>query len=121
MRLLLSWLLSAAALLLVGQIVPGVHISGLGSALLAVIVIGLVNATIGLLLKILTFPLTLVTLGLFWWVVNGLMLWFASGFVPGFQVDSFGSAFLGAIVLALLNVVVHGLLRRTDRARADRS
>ena len=93
MRVLLNWLLSAVAIWLVAQIVPGFHISGLASALIAVVVIGLVNATLGLLLKIVTFPLTIVTLGIFWWVINGLMLWVASMFVPGFAITSFGSAF----------------------------
>jgi putative membrane protein len=116
MRLLLNWLLSAVALWLVSQIVPGFQISGLGSALIAVAVIGLVNATLGILLKILTFPLTVVTLGIFWWVINALMLWVASSFVPGFVITSFGSAFVGAIVLALVNMLFHWILRRRDLA-----
>jgi putative membrane protein len=114
MRILLNWLLSAVALWLVSQIVPGFYLSGLGSALFAVLVIGLVNATLGILLKILTLPLTVVTLGVFWWVINALMLWVASRFVPGFVITSFGSAFIGAIVLALVNMVLHWALTRRD-------
>ena len=114
MRILLNWLVSALALWLVAQIVPGFQINGLGSALIAVVVIGLVNATLGILLKIVTFPLTIVTLGIFWWVINGLMIWVASTFVPGFVIASFGSAFLGAIVLALVNMVFHWALSRRD-------
>jgi putative membrane protein len=114
MRVLLNWLLSAVALWVVSQIVPGFQISGLGSALIAVVVIGLVNATLGILLKVLTFPLTVVTLGVFWWVINALMLWVASSFVPGFAITSFGSAFVGAIVLALVNMLFHWALRRRD-------
>jgi putative membrane protein len=116
MRVLLNWLLSAVALWLVAQIVPGFQINGLGSALIAVAVIGLVNATLGILLKILTFPLTVVTLGIFWWVINALMLWVASSFVPGFVITGFGSAFVGAIVLALVNMLFHWILRRRDLA-----
>ena len=112
MRILLNWLVSALALWLVSQIVPGFHVSGLGSALIAVVVIGLVNATLGILLKILTFPLTIVTLGIFWWVINALMLWVASSFVPGFVITSFGSAFIGAIVLALVSMLFHSVLQR---------
>ena len=118
LRLLLNWLLSALGLLVVAHLVPGFEISGLASALIAVIVIGLVNATLGLLLKILTFPLTLLTLGIFWWIINALMLWFASSFVPGFAIASFGSALLGAIVLALLNVLFHTLLPKRGDGRA---
>jgi putative membrane protein len=116
MRIVLNWIVSAAALWVVSQIVPGFQISGLGSALVAVVVIGLINATLGILLKILTFPLTIVTLGIFWWVINGLMLWVASSFVPGFVITSFGSAFLGAIVLALVNMLFHWILRKRDLA-----
>jgi len=120
MRTLLNWLLSALALWLVSQIVPGFHVSGLGSALFAVLVIGLVNATLGLLLKILTFPLTVVTLGVFWWVINALMLWVASSLVPGFVITSFGSALLGAIVLALVNMLFHWMLPRRELPEARR-
>src|SRR5213594_1389438 len=86
MRLLLNWLLSAAALLIVAHVVPGFIISGLVAALVAAVVIGFVNATLGLVLKVITFPLTLITLGLFWFVINALMLLLASAVVPGFQV-----------------------------------
>jgi putative membrane protein len=114
MRMLLNWLISAVALWLVSQIVPGFHVSGLGSALFAVVVIGLVNATLGMLLKVLTFPLTVVTLGVFWWVINALMLWVASSFVPGFVITGFGSAFLGAIVLALVNMFFQWALSKRE-------
>ena len=78
MRLLLNWLLSAIGLLIVSYFMPGFHVSGFGAALLAALVIGLVNATLGLFLKIITLPLTILTLGIFWWVINALMLLFAS-------------------------------------------
>ena len=105
MKLLLNWILSAVALLIVANLVSGFHLSGIASALFAVIVIGFVNATLGFLLKILTFPLTLVTFGIFWIVINALMLELASAFVPGFVIDGFGPAFIGAIVLSLVNIV----------------
>ena len=78
MRLLLNWLLSAISLLVVSKFVPGFYVRGFTAALIAALVIGLVNATLGLFLKLITLPLTLLTLGLFWWVINALMLMFAS-------------------------------------------
>jgi putative membrane protein len=110
MRLLLNWVLSALAVWIVAQLVPGVHVSGAVAALIAALAIGFINATIGLLLKIITFPLTLVTLGLFWFVINALMLKLASALVPGFQVRGFGAAFIGAIVLSLVNLLLKSIV-----------
>ena len=106
-RLLLNWLLSALALLLVALVVPGFEVESFGSAMWAAVVIGLLNMTIGWLLQILALPLTILTLGLFYFVVNGIILYLASAFVPGFRIRSFFAAFLGALVLTL----VHYLLR----------
>jgi putative membrane protein len=110
MRLLLNWLLSAVALLVVSFLVPGFHVEGFKSALIAAVVIGLINASLGLLLKLITLPLTILTLGVFWWVVNALMLMLASALLtPGFRVEGFLWAFLGAIVLSLVNVILRKL------------
>ena len=108
--LLLHWLISTASLLIVTYIIPGIQVRGLGTALIAAIVIGLINATLGLVLKVLTFPLTLLTLGLFWFVINALMLQLASFLVPGFFVSGFWSAFFGAIVLSLVNMALRSLI-----------
>jgi putative membrane protein len=105
LRLLLQWIVNAIALLIVSKIVPGFQIATLGAALIAVIVIGLLNATLGLLLKIITLPLGILTLGIFFLVINALILKLSSGLVPGFRVNTFGAAFIGAIVLALLQMV----------------
>jgi putative membrane protein len=111
MRLLLIWFLSALAVWIVAHLLPGFHVSGFGAALIAALVIGFINATIGLLLKILTFPLTLVTLGVFWFVINALMLELASALLsPGFSVRSFGAAFIGAILLSLVNMMLKWLV-----------
>ncbi len=111
MRLLLNWLLSALAMWIVAHVVPGIYVSGFVAALIAALVIGFINATVGLLLKILTFPLTLVTLGLFWLVINALMLKLASALLsPGFQVRGFLAAFLGAILLSLVNMMLKWLV-----------
>lgn len=111
MRLLLNWVLSALAVWIVAHVVPGFYVSGFVAALVAALVIGFINATVGLLLKILTFPLTLVTLGLFWLVINALMLELASALLsPGFQIRGFLAAFLGAILLSLVNMMLKWLV-----------
>jgi putative membrane protein len=110
MRLLLNWVLSAVAVWIVAQLVPGIHVNGPVAALIAALAIGFINATIGALLKILTFPLTLLTLGLFWFVINALMLELASAVVPGFQVRGFFAAFVGAIVLSLVNLLLKAIV-----------
>ncbi|MBI4459297.1 MAG: phage holin family protein [Acidobacteria bacterium] len=109
-QLLLNWLLSALSLLIVAHVVRGFEVSGFFTALLAAIVIGLVNSTIGFFLKIVTFPLTILTLGLFWLVINALMLELASWLVPGFAVRGFWSAFFGAIILSLVNLFLKFLI-----------
>ena len=114
LRLLFRWLLSAVLLLVVARFVPGFHVSGFGSALIAALVIGLVNATVGTLLKILTFPLTIFTLGLFILVINALMLMLASKLVLGFQVSGFAAAFWGALLLALLHMLIRWLTPRRE-------
>lgn len=116
MRLLLHWIVSALAVWIVAHVVPGISVSGAGAALIAAAVIGLVNATLGLVLKILTFPLTLVTLGLFWFVINALMLEVASAFVRGFQVRGFGAAFLGAILLSIVSSLLQWIVMPRRKA-----
>jgi putative membrane protein len=108
--LLLHWLVSTLSLLIVAYMFPGISLGGLGAAILAPIVIGLMNATLGIVLKILTLPLTLLTLGLFWLIINALMLQLAAFLVPGFYVAGFWSAFFGAIVLSLVNMMLRSLL-----------
>ncbi|HET9697542.1 MAG TPA: phage holin family protein [Terriglobales bacterium] len=116
MRMLVHWLLNAVALLIVTYVVPGFHVSGIVAALIAALVIGLLNATLGLFLKVITFPLTVVTLGIFWFVVNAIVLKLASMFVPGFTIIGFLPAFLGAIVLAIINLVVRWIMPRREEA-----
>jgi putative membrane protein len=111
MALLVQWLLYAVALLVVSKIVPGFHVDGLWPALIASLVIGLLNATVGLVLKIVTFPISILTLGLFLLVINGLMILLASNIVRGFQVRGFVPAFFGAIVLALLGMLIKAVMK----------
>ena len=110
LRLFMHWLLSAVCLLLVARIVPGIFVSGLGTALIAAVVIGLVNGTLGVLLKLVTFPLSVLTFGIFWLVINALMLKFAALFVPGFEVRGFLPAFWGGVILSFLNLIVRYFL-----------
>ncbi|HET9409150.1 MAG TPA: phage holin family protein [Candidatus Sulfotelmatobacter sp.] len=115
MRLLLNWVLSGLAVWIVAHVVRGFYVEGFVAALVAALVIGFINATIGLLLKILTFPLTLLTLGVFWLIINALMLELASAILsPGFQVRGFFSAFIGAILLSLVNMMLRWLVRPTE-------
>lgn len=110
MRLLIHWVLTALAIWIVSQFVHGFSVSGPMAALIAAVVIGFVNATLGFFLKIVTFPLTVLTLGLFWLVINAVMIELAAALVPGFRVASFGAAFWGAIVLSLVNMALKWLV-----------
>ncbi len=108
--LVVAWLISAVSLLIVGHIIPGFEVQSFGSALIAAVIIGLINATIGLFLKIVTIPLSILTFGIFLLVINALMLMFASSILSGFTVTGFWAAFFGAIVLAIVNMIIRGLL-----------
>src|ERR1700686_2650826 len=110
MRILLHWVLSALAVWIVANVVPGIHVSGPVAALIAAAAIGLANATIGFILKILTFPLTVLTLGLFWFVINALMLELAAAFVREFYVRDFTSAFIGAVLLSIVSSILQWLV-----------
>lgn len=110
MRMLVSWILNAIAVWIVAHLVRGISVEGPTAALIAALVIGLINATLGVLLKIVTFPLTILTLGVFWFVINALMLELASWFVRGFHVSGFGAAFIGAILLSIVNMLLKWLV-----------
>jgi putative membrane protein len=105
LRLFLHWILNAVVLLVISHIVDGFVISGFVSALIAVIVIGLLNATLGLFLKIITLPIGILTFGLFFLFINAVILMFSSKFVPGFAVMTWKAAFLGALALAVIHLL----------------
>jgi putative membrane protein len=111
LKLLLNWILSALALLVVSHLVGGFYVGSITAALIAAFVIGFVNATLGLILKIITFPLTLLTFGIFWFVINAVMLELAASFVPGFVITGFMPAFIGAIALSLVNLIFRFLAK----------
>lgn len=103
MEFLIHILVNAALLFLVGRLVSGIDVRDGKAALFGAVVLGLANASVGKLLVLLTLPITFLTLGLFMLVINALMLMLAAAFVDGFEIDDFGSAFIGAIAFALMN------------------
>jgi putative membrane protein len=106
MRWLLHWIVNALVLLGVSRLVSGFHIRSFGSALFAVVIIAIVNATLGLFLKVMTFPLSLLTLGLFIFVIDAFVLWLSSKLVPGFTITGFGPALIASVVLALIQMLL---------------
>jgi putative membrane protein len=109
-HILVSWFVSALAVWLVAQMIPGIEVRGFGAALVATVVIAVVNATIGTVLKFLFFPATLLTLGLFLLVLNALLLKLAAAFTPGFAVRGFLPAFFGSIVLTIVTWALRHLV-----------
>jgi len=109
-NLLLVWLINALALLALPYVVPSVQVESFATALVAALLLGLVNTLIRPLLVLLTLPVTLVTLGLFVFVINALLFWFVASFVKGFAVAGFWSAFFGAIVYATISWAVSSLV-----------
>ena len=115
MRWILHWLATAASLAIVVYVVPGFHVDSVAALLIAALLLGIVNATIGLFLKVVTFPLVILTFGVFWFVINAFMIEIVGNLVKGFSVRSFGSAFVGAIVLSVVNTIVKWLMPRREQ------
>lgn len=111
MRLLIAWLVNSLALVGVAYLMPGVSVASLGTALVAGLVLGLVNAVIRPILVLLTLPATLLTLGLFIFVLNGLLFWMVGSFVDGFHVAGFWSGVFGAIVFSLISWILSAFLQ----------
>lgn len=109
MTLLLKWVVLALSIMFVGWIIPGISISSFFSALIASIVIALVNIFIKPVLIFLTLPINILTLGLFILVINAVLFMFVAYLVPGVEIDGFWSAFLGAIVLSILAIAISSL------------
>ena len=112
MKIVVRWLLLAAALLLVATIYPGVQLTGFGSAMVAALVLGLLNALLRPVLVLLTLPVTMLTLGLFLFVINALMFYFAASLLDGFQVTGFVGALIGSILYSLCGLVIDAALER---------
>jgi putative membrane protein len=111
MRLILTWLLAACALLVVAYLFPGVQVQSFSSALIAAFVIGLFNMILRPILVVLTLPVTVVTLGLFLFVINALMFWAAASLMDGFAVSGFWAALLGSLIYSALMLVVDAALK----------
>ena len=118
MKILVRWLLLAAALLLVANLNLGVTLQGFRSALVAALVLGLFNALLRPVLVLLTLPVTLVTLGLFLFVINALMFYFAAQVLDGFGVTGFGAALLGSLIYSACGIVIDAALERLFERRA---
>ena len=112
MKIIVRWLLLAAALLLVANIDSGVSVAGFQAALLAALVLGLFNTLVRPLLVLLTLPVTLLTLGLFLFVVNALMFWAAAAVLDGFNVDGFGAALVGSLIYSVCGMVIDAATER---------
>ena len=112
MKLIIKWLLSAAALLLVAYLYSGVQVNSFTAALVAAFVIGLFNIVLRPVLVVLTLPVTVVTLGLFLFVINALMFWAAAYVLDGFQVNGFVAALLGSLIYSVLGIVIDSALER---------
>ena len=112
MKLILKWLLSAAALLAVAYIYSsGVSVASFGAAMVAALAIGLLNMLVRPVLVVLTIPVTILTLGLFLFVINALMFWAASGVLSGFHVNGFWAALIGSLIYSALGVVIDAVLK----------
>lgn len=112
MKTLVRWLLLAAALLLVAHLYPGVQVSNFTAALIAALVLGLFNAIIRPVLVLLTLPVTVVTLGLFLFVINALMFYFAASVLNGFNVRGFGAALIGSLIYSVCGLVIDAALEK---------
>lgn len=110
MKLLAKWLLCAAALLFVAWVYPGVEVRSFGAAMAAAFVIGLLNTVVRPVLVVLTLPVTLVTVGLFLFVINALMFWAAASLLDGFAVRGFGAALLGSLIYSVAGMVIDSAL-----------
>lgn len=112
MKILVKWLFSAAALLAVAYLYSGVEILSFGAALIAALVIGLFNLILRPVLVVLTLPVTVLTLGLFLFVINAVMFWAAAGVLEGFHVRGFGAAMLGSLIYSVFGVVIDSAIER---------
>ena len=111
-KLLVRWFLLAAALLLVANVYPGVTVRSFGSAMIAALVLGLFNTLLRPLLVLLTLPVTLLTLGLFLFVINALMFWAAASVLQGFHVNGFWAALVGSLIYSLCGMVIDVAMER---------
>lgn len=120
MRLILVWMCNAAALLAVAYLLPGVRVDGIMAALIAALVLGLINALLRPLLLLLTLPVTVLSLGLFIFVINGLLFWFAGSVLRGFQVDGLWAGVMGALLYSIISYFLSLLVPKWPRRQGGR-
>ena len=109
MGIFFVWIIITIAILLAAYLIPGIRVDSLGSAIIGAAILGLLNALIKPVLIILTFPITLLTLGLFIFVINALLFWLAGSMIRGFSVRSFGPALLGSLVVTIITFIAQRL------------
>jgi putative membrane protein len=119
LRLLVLWLINSLALLTVAYVLPGIDVTDFTTAMIAAVVLGLVNAFIRPVLILLTLPVTLLTLGLFIFVINGLLFWMVGSWLEGFTVAGFWSGFFGAIVYSIISWALSSVLLGENRIRVE--
>jgi putative membrane protein len=112
MKIILKILFTTLGVMVAASIVPGIVVAGFWTAVLVAIVLGILNVTLGTILKVLTFPLTIVSFGFFLLVINALMFWAAS-FVKGFHVAGFWSAFLGSVIVTIISLLGRAIMRES--------
>lgn len=115
MKILLVWLINALALIAVAYLMPSVTVVSFWTALVAALILGLVNAVIRPVLILLTLPVSVLTLGIFILVINGLLFWFVGSFVEGFRVEGFWAGFFGAILFSLVSWALSALVLKGDK------
>jgi putative membrane protein len=111
---LITWLITAVSLLITAHFIPGFELRGIAAAAIAAVVIGLVNAIVRPILFWLTLPITILTLGLFTFVLNALTIWIASGLTPGFRIEGFVPALIGSLVLSVISGLLNALFDRPE-------
>ena len=116
MNIFLRWIINAASLLMIAHFVPGIHVSGWYAAFIAALVLGIINIILKPILVILTLPVNILTLGLFTLVINALLFKFAGSIVRGFDVSGLQAAFWGALIMSLINILVHSIFKKDSQS-----
>ncbi len=114
LTLLVKWIVYAGAVFIVGMFLPGIHVGGFLTALLVALAFGIINVTIGPLLRLLTFPITIITLGIFSLILNTFLFWSTTIFVPGFRIDGFWWAMAGAVIVSIVSSLGNHLILGPD-------
>lgn len=112
MNIFVRWIINVVALVLIARLVPGIELSGWYAAFIVALILGIINVVLKPILLFLTLPLNIITLGLFTLVINGLLFWFAASIVKGFDVGGFYTAFLGALLMSLINIIAHSIFKQ---------